>query len=71
MNKGTPTRSWLFFGMENPALAFAEILLLWVAIATTMIVFWGRSKAAGLLFLPYLAWVSFAAVLNFAIWRLN
>ncbi|NLE39158.1 MAG: tryptophan-rich sensory protein [Pirellulaceae bacterium] len=63
--------SWLFFGMESPALAFAEILLLWTAITATMVAFWPRSKAAGLLFVPYLAWITFAAVLNFVIWRLN
>lgn len=63
--------SWLFFGLENPGMAFAEILLLWTAIAATMVAFWFRSKAAGLLFVPYLAWVTFAAILNFTIWRLN
>jgi translocator protein len=63
--------SWLFFGMHNPGAAFFDIVLLWIAIATTTIAFWRRSLVAGLLFVPYLAWVSFAAVLNFAIWRLN
>jgi tryptophan-rich sensory protein len=63
--------SCLFFGLENPGLAFAEVLLLWVAIATTMVTFWFRSKVAGLLFVPYLAWVTFAAFLNFTVWRLN
>lgn len=63
--------SCLFFGLKNPGLAFAEVLLLWLAIALTMIAFWNRSKIAGLLFGPYLAWVTFAAVLNFTIWRLN
>jgi translocator protein len=62
--------SWLFFGLHRPDIAFVEILLLWLAIAATTIVFWRRSLAAGLLFLPYLAWVSFAAVLNFMIWQL-
>lgn len=63
--------SCLFFGLENPGLAFGEVLLLWIAIAGTMLTFWQRSRAAGLLFVPYLAWVTFAAVLNFTIWRLN
>lgn len=63
--------SFLFFGMEAPGLAFAEILLLWVMILLTMRVFALYSKAAVWLMLPYLAWVSFAAVLNFTIWRLN
>lgn len=63
--------SWLFFGLKNPGLAFYDILALWAAIAATTVAFWGRSRAAGLLFIPYLLWVSFAAVLNCAIWRLN
>ena len=63
--------SWLFFGLHSPGAAFVDIVLLWATIATTMIAFWRRSSLAGLLFVPYLAWVSFAAVLNFAIWRLN
>ena len=63
--------SWLFFGLHNPGAAFVDIVLLWAAITATTIAFWRRSLVAGLLFLPYLAWVSFAAVLNWAIWRLN
>ena len=63
--------SCIFFGQENPGLAFVEVLLLWLAIAATMIEFWQRSSIAGILFVPYLVWVSFASVLNFTIWRLN
>jgi len=63
--------SCLFFGLENPGLASTEILLLWAAIATTMVMFFFRSKWAGALFVPYLTWVTFAAFLNFTIWRLN
>jgi tryptophan-rich sensory protein len=63
--------SCLFFGLQNPGLAFVEVLLLWASIAATTIVFWQRSRVAGALFVPYLAWVSFASVLNFAVWRLN
>jgi len=63
--------SWLFFGLYNPGAAFIDVVLLWAAIVATMLVFWFRSTIAGLLFVPYLAWVSFAAVLNFTIWRLN
>jgi tryptophan-rich sensory protein len=63
--------SCIFFGLEKPGLAFGEVLLLWTAIAATMIVFWQRSMIAGILLVPYLAWVSFASVLNFTIWRLN
>ena len=54
-----------------PASAFLEVLLLWASIAATMVLFWQRSTLAGMLFIPYLAWVSFASVLNFTIWRLN
>lgn len=63
--------SWLFFGLHNPSAAFVDIVLLWVAITATMLAFWLRSTLAGLLFVPYLAWVSFAVLLNFTIWRLN
>jgi tryptophan-rich sensory protein len=63
--------SWLFFGLHSPGAAFVDVVLLWVAIVASMLAFLLRSSIAGLLFVPYLAWVSFAAVLNFAIWRLN
>jgi tryptophan-rich sensory protein len=63
--------SVLFFGLQNPGAAAVEIILLWVAILATLIAFWKRSRWAGGLLLPYLAWVSFAAVLNVAIWRMN
>ena len=63
--------SCLFFGLENPGLAFVEIIVLWAAILATTVTFWPRSKIAGLLLVPHLAWVSFAAVLNFTMWRLN
>ncbi|HXF05128.1 MAG TPA: TspO/MBR family protein, partial [Blastocatellia bacterium] len=60
-----------FFGLRNPAAALAEILALWVMILLTAISFWRVSSVAGWLMVPYLAWVSFAAALNFAIWRMN
>lgn len=63
--------SVIFFGMRLPAYAFAEILLLWIAIAATIVWFWRSVPAAGLLLVPYLAWVSFASVLNGSIWLLN
>jgi tryptophan-rich sensory protein len=63
--------SYLFFGAHQPGFAFAEIVLLWLVILATMIGFWRITAAAGALMLPYLCWVSFAAALNFAIWRLN
>lgn len=61
----------LFFGLRRPGLAFAEILLLWLAIAATLLAFRPVSRGAAWLLVPYLAWVSFAAVLNFTLWRLN
>jgi benzodiazapine receptor len=63
--------SWIFFGLQRPGLAFAEIMVLWSMILVTMLSFWRVSTTAGMLFLPYLAWVSFAAYLNFTIWQLN
>ena len=63
--------SVLFFGMQSPALAFAEILLLWVSIGMTLVLFWRVSPVAGMLLLPYWAWVTFAAILNGSIWILN
>jgi tryptophan-rich sensory protein len=60
-----------FFGMRSPGWAFGEILILLLAIAATAVSFWGRSATAALLFAPYLAWTAFAALLNFAIWRMN
>jgi tryptophan-rich sensory protein len=61
----------LFFGLHNPALAFAEIVLFWLALLGTFIAFWKVHRSAGLLLVPYLAWVTFAAVLNFTLWRIN
>ena len=63
--------SWLFFTWHLGALAFAEILVLWVLIAATIVAFWRVRPQAGALLLPYLAWVSFASVLAFWMWRLN
>ena len=63
--------SWLFFGWHRGALAFADILLLWLLIVATVVGFWRVRPLAGALLLPYLCWVSFAAALNFAVWQLN
>jgi translocator protein len=63
--------SCIFFGSQNPGFAFAEVLMLWGAVAATTITFWRRTKVAGILFVPYWAWVTFASMLNFAFWRLN
>jgi len=61
----------LFFGLHRPDLALADIVLLWGALAATVWLFFRRRALAGVLLTPYLLWVSFAAALNFAIWRLN
>jgi tryptophan-rich sensory protein len=63
--------TWLFFAWRLGALAFGEILLLWVLIAATIAAFWRVRPLAGALLLPYLLWVTFAAALTFAVWRMN
>jgi tryptophan-rich sensory protein len=63
--------SWLFFGWNQGALSFLDIVLLWGLIVATLVLFWRISPLAGLLLLPYLAWVTFAAALNYEIWQLN
>ncbi|MDH4217973.1 MAG: tryptophan-rich sensory protein [Candidatus Aminicenantes bacterium] len=63
--------SAIFFGLKSPMVAFIEILVLWAAIFLTMTKSLKVTKAAGYLLLPYIIWVSFAAVLNFFLWKLN
>ena len=63
--------SCIFFGLQSPGLACLDVLLLWGAVAVTMITFWQWSRTASILFVPYWMWVTFASVLNFAFWRLN
>ena len=63
--------SILFFGMHSIGAALIEIVVLLLAILATALAFWRHDRAAGMLFVPYAAWVAFAAVLNAAIWRLN
>lgn len=63
--------SILFFGLRNPLLALIEIVILWLMIYETMNQFRKIDKTAGYLFIPYLAWVSFATILNGSIWWLN
>ena len=65
------TWSPVFFGMHRIGLALGNIVLLWLAIAGTTVVFWRVTPAAGILFVPYLAWVSFATLLNLTLYRLN
>ncbi len=61
----------LFFGLGWRGTAFIEILVLWGFIAATVVLFWHRSRWAAILLLPYVAWTTFAAVLNFSVWQLN
>lgn len=61
----------LFFGLHRPGWALAEILILLIAILATIRAFWRADQPAGLLLIPYAAWVAFATVLNWTIWRLN
>ncbi len=63
--------SWLFFRWHRGALAFADVVLLWLLILATLMLFWRVSPLSGALLIPYLMWVSFASALNFAVWRLN
>lgn len=63
--------TWLFFAWKQGGWAFAEILVLWVLILATVIAFRRASPVAGALLIPYLAWVTFAAVLNLVTWRMN
>ena len=61
----------IFFGAKSIEIAFLEITILYVFIVLTIMNFWRVDKRAALLLLPYLAWVLFATVLNFALFELN
>lgn len=63
--------TWLFFAWHQGALAFVEVILLWIAVAITMNLFRRVRPMAGTLLIPYLAWVSFATALTYAVWRMN
>lgn len=63
--------SVIFFGMRNPGAAFGELVVLWILILATTVAFARISVPAGLLFVPYLAWVTFAGYLNWTIARMN
>jgi tryptophan-rich sensory protein len=63
--------SWLFFTWRRGDLAFVDIVVLWFLIAATTVAFWRVRTAAGVLLLPYLAWVGFAGALNLVVWRMN
>lgn len=61
----------IFFGFQNPFLAFIEIIVLWLAIVWTIFSFYKISRLAACLLMPYILWVSFVAYLNYSIWLLN
>jgi tryptophan-rich sensory protein len=61
----------VFFGAKNIFLALIIIILMWLFILKTIIAFGKINKVASYLLYPYLAWVSFATILNFSIWILN
>lgn len=63
--------SWFFFGQQRIGPALVDLLLLVVIVAITVVLFMRVSRLAGALLVPYLLWASFAAALNFQIWRLN
>jgi len=63
--------SILFFGLQTPFYAFIEIIILWIAIAYTTKLFYKLDKKAAYIMIPYICWVSFAAILNLSIWLLN
>lgn len=63
--------SWLFFGQHAIGAALAEIMMLWIAICFTIMLFLRKNPVAGYLMVPYLLWVSYAVALNYRIWQLN
>jgi translocator protein len=63
--------SYICFGLHNLPLSVANMTLLWLAVLGTMMAFFRVNRLAGLLFVPYLAFVTFAASLNVALWWLN
>jgi tryptophan-rich sensory protein len=63
--------SIMFFGLQNPGAAFAEIIILWLAIVATIVTFGLISKPAAWLLVPYILWVSLASYLNYMLWMLN
>jgi benzodiazapine receptor len=63
--------TWIFFAWHRGAMAFVEILILWCLIVATIVAFWRLRVLAAALLLPYLAWVTFAAMLTYSTWQRN
>ena len=61
----------VFFGLRRLGAGLVIIFLLWLAVAATMLAFWQVDPVAGLLFAPYLLWVSVAGALNRSVWVRN
>lgn len=61
----------VFFGLRRIGAGLVIIFLLWLAVAATMVAFWQVDRIAGALFLPYLAWVTVAGLLNRSVWYRN
>jgi translocator protein len=63
--------SWFFFVRRNGREATIEVVLLWMAIAFTLVAFWRLHTSAGILFIPYILWVTFATALTISVWQRN
>lgn len=63
--------SFAFFWLKSPLAGIAVIIVLWALILATILKFRAVSKSAALLLVPYILWVSFAAFLNYTLWRMN
>jgi translocator protein len=63
--------SLIFFGMHQPGWALVEIIAMWLAILATIFAFANVNKTAAWLLVPYIAWVSFATILNYTLWKIN
>jgi tryptophan-rich sensory protein len=63
--------SLIFFNQHQVGWALAEIIMMWVVILLTIFAFANVNKTAAWLLVPYIAWVSFATILNYTIWQLN
>ncbi len=61
----------VFFGLRRMGGGMVVLVCLWIAVAATLVLFWRLDLIAGLLFVPYLIWVTVAGALNFSVWRLN
>ncbi|MEM9475519.1 MAG: TspO/MBR family protein [Pseudomonadota bacterium] len=61
----------IFFGLHRIGAGLVVLICLWISVAATLVAFWQLTWIAGLLFVPYLVWVTIAGALNFSVWRRN